>query len=161
MPVTRLIDVSHEVTAGMVTVPGLPAPVVSDFLSREDSRAHYSHGTTFQIGRIELVANTGTYIDSPFHRFEDGVDLAGLDLSRLADLDGIVVDARGATLEDLGSKNGTLLGGAKIHGAIGLNDRDEIRVGPARLVFRLYRRAGSTATASESAKAAPRHEDRK
>ena len=91
---TRLIDVSHELSEGMVTVPGLPAPVVSDFLSREDSRAHYSHGTAFQIGRIELVANTGTYVDSPFHRFEDGVDLAGLDLSRLADLDGIVVDAR-------------------------------------------------------------------
>ncbi|HEX8917942.1 MAG TPA: cyclase family protein [Chloroflexota bacterium] len=90
----RLIDVSHEVTDGLVTYPGLPAPVVSDFLSREDSRAYYSAGTTFQIGRIELVANTGTYVDSPFHRFGDGVDLAGLDLSRLADLDGIVVDGR-------------------------------------------------------------------
>jgi len=92
--VTRLIDVSHEVADGLVTYPGLPAPVVSDFLAREDSRAHFSNGTTFQIGRIELVANTGTYVDSPFHRFQEGVDLAGLDLSRLADLDGIVVDAR-------------------------------------------------------------------
>lgn len=92
---TRLIDLSHEVADGLVTYPGLPAPVVSDFLSREESRAHYSVGTTFQIGRIELVANTGTYVDAPFHRFEDGIDLAGLELSRLADLDGIVVDARG------------------------------------------------------------------
>jgi arylformamidase len=92
--VTRLIDVSHEVADGLVTYPGLPAPVVSDFLSREESRAHYGEGTTFQIGRIEMVANTGTYVDSPFHRFPNGIDLAGLDLSRLADLDGVVVDAR-------------------------------------------------------------------
>jgi arylformamidase len=90
----RLIDVSHEVADGLVTYPGLPAPVVTDHLSREESKSHYSEGTTFQIGRIEMVANTGTYLDSPFHRFEDGADLAGLDLSRLADLDGIVVDAR-------------------------------------------------------------------
>lgn len=93
-PVQRLIDVSHEVTDGMVTYPGLPAPVISDFLSREESHSHYSHGTTFQIGRIELVANTGTYVDSPFHRFENGADLADLDLARLADLDGVVLDAR-------------------------------------------------------------------
>jgi arylformamidase len=92
--VTRLIDVSHEVADGVVTYPGLPAPVVCDFLSREASRSNYSEGTTFQIGRIDMVANTGTYVDSPFHRFESGVDLAGLELSRLADLDGMVVDAR-------------------------------------------------------------------
>jgi kynurenine formamidase len=78
----------------MSTYPGLPGPLISDYLSREDSRAHYSEGTEFQIGRIEVVANTGTYVDSPFHRYEHGTDLAGLDLSRLADLDGTVVDAR-------------------------------------------------------------------
>ena len=91
----RLIDVSHEVADGLVTYPGLPAPLVCDYLSREASRSHYSEGTTFQIGGIEMVANTGTYLDSPFHRYQEGVDLAGLDLSRLADLDGIVIDARG------------------------------------------------------------------
>jgi kynurenine formamidase len=97
----QLIDVSHTLEDGLITYPGLPAPVVCDFLSREESRAHYSDGTTFQIARIEMVANTGTYVDSPFHRFEDGVDLAGLDLSRLTDLDGIVVDAtaRGRALD--------------------------------------------------------------
>lgn len=97
----QLIDVSHTIEDGLITYPGLPAPVVCDFLSREHSRAHYSDGTTFQIARIEMVANTGTYVDSPFHRFEDGVDLAGLDLSRLTDLDGIVVDAtaRGRALD--------------------------------------------------------------
>ena len=92
---TRLIDVSHTVEDGLVTYPGLPAPLVCDFLSREASRAHYDEGTTFQIARIEMVANTGTYVDSPFHRFEDGADLAALELSRLADLDGLVIDATG------------------------------------------------------------------
>lgn len=89
----RLIDVSHEIEAGMITYPGLPAPVVSDHLSREAARAIYAEGTTFQIGRIEMVANTGTYIDAPFHRFADGIDLAGLSLERLADVPGLVIDA--------------------------------------------------------------------
>jgi kynurenine formamidase len=89
----RLIDVSHVVRDGLVTYPGLPAPLVCDFLSREASRALYAEGTTFQIARIEMVANTGTYVDAPFHRFADGADLADLELSRLADLDGLVVDA--------------------------------------------------------------------
>lgn len=92
----RLIDVSHNVRDGLITYPGLPGPVVCDFLSREASRAHYEEGTTFQIGKIEMIANTGTYLDSPFHRFENGVDLAGLELSRLADLDGVVIDASAA-----------------------------------------------------------------
>jgi arylformamidase len=91
----RLIDVSHEIEAGMITYPGLPAPVISDYLSREASPGRYAEGTTFQIGRIEMVANTGTYIDAPFHRFEDGVDLSGLSLERLADVEGLVIDATG------------------------------------------------------------------
>jgi len=91
--IRRLIDVSHEVESGMITYPGLPVPTVSDYLSREASGAHYAEGTTFQIGRIEMVANTGTYIDAPFHRFADGCDLADLPLNRLADVEGIVVDA--------------------------------------------------------------------
>jgi kynurenine formamidase len=76
---------------GLVTYRGLPAPVICDFLSREHSRALYAPGTEFQIGRIDMVANTGTYLDSPFHRFADGTDLAGLDLASLADLDTIVI----------------------------------------------------------------------
>lgn len=76
----------------MITYPGLPAPVVSNYLSREASEGHYDAGTTFQIGRIEMVANTGTYVDAPFHRFENGIDLAGLPLERLADLPGLVLD---------------------------------------------------------------------
>ena len=91
----RLIDVSHEIEAGMVTYPGLPAPVVSDYLSRESSRLRYAEETTFQIGRIEMIANTGTYIDAPFHRFDGGIDLSGLPLGRLADVEGLVIDATG------------------------------------------------------------------
>jgi arylformamidase len=90
----KLIDVCHTVEDGMVTYKGLPAPVISDHLSREESKNYYESGTTFQIGRIEMVANTGTYLDSPFHRYSDGTDLAGLDLYSLANLDGIVVRCR-------------------------------------------------------------------
>jgi arylformamidase len=86
-----LVDLSHTIHAGMTTYPGLPGPIVCDFLSREDSRAHYAEGTTFQIAKVELLANTGTYVDSPFHRYEDGLDLAGLPLEKLADLPLVVV----------------------------------------------------------------------
>jgi kynurenine formamidase len=86
-----LIDVSHTVEHGMVTYPGLPAPSICDWLSREASRTKYAHGTEFQIGKIELVANTGTYVDSPFHRYEDGKDLSELPLESLADLECLVV----------------------------------------------------------------------
>jgi kynurenine formamidase len=89
----KLIDVSHEIESGMITYPGLPAPAVSDYLSREASRGKYAEGTTFQIGRIEMVANTGTYIDAPFHRFAEGADLAGLALERIAHVEGLVIDA--------------------------------------------------------------------
>jgi kynurenine formamidase len=85
------VDVSHTVEHGMITYKGLPAPLICDFLSREDSRAHYASGTEFQIGKIEMVANTGTYLDSPFHRYADGTDLAGLSLESLAELDGLVL----------------------------------------------------------------------
>ncbi len=98
---SRLIDVSHIVEDGLVTYPGLPGPIVCDFLSREASRAIYSEDTTFQIGKIELVANTGTYVDSPFHRFEHGDDLAALDLARLADLPGVVIDASQAPSREI------------------------------------------------------------
>jgi arylformamidase len=86
-----LIDLSHTVEDGMLTYPGLPAPVISAHLSRQDSREHYAPGTEFHIGKIEMVANTGTYLDSPFHRFAGREDLSELPLSSLANLDGIVV----------------------------------------------------------------------
>ena len=90
----RMIDVSHTVEHGMVTYKGLPAPVICDFLTREASRASYAPGTEFYIGKIEMVANTGTYVDSPFHRYAQGKDLAALPLESLANLDCVVARVR-------------------------------------------------------------------
>jgi arylformamidase len=90
----QFIDLSHTIEHGLITYKGLPAPVICDFLSREQSKQHYAPGTEFQIGKIEMVANTGTYLDSPFHRYEDGRDLSQLELTSLADLDGLVLRAR-------------------------------------------------------------------
>src|SRR5947199_2959393 len=86
-----LIDLSHAIEHGMITYRGLPAPLICDFLSREQSRSHYAPGTEFQMGKIEMVANTGTYLDAPFHRYPDGIDVSELPLERLANLDGIVI----------------------------------------------------------------------
>ncbi|MEU8510901.1 cyclase family protein [Kitasatospora sp. NPDC048722] len=91
-----VVDLSHPIEAGMTTYPGLPGPVISDHMSRADSRPRYTPGTEFQIGRIEMVANTGTYLDTPFHRYPDGADLSGLDLALLADVPGVLIDATGA-----------------------------------------------------------------
>src|SRR5512136_1042822 len=91
----RLVDVSHVVEHGLITYKGLPGPVISDFLSREESRETYAEGTAFHIGKIEMVANTGTYLDSPFHRYAQGRDLSELSLSSLANLEGLVVRIRG------------------------------------------------------------------
>jgi arylformamidase len=93
-PIPRtFFDLSHTIEHGMITYRGLPAPLICDFLSREASRKLYAEGTEFHIGRIDMVANTGTYLDSPFHRFEHGKDLADLPLNSLAALDGIIVRA--------------------------------------------------------------------
>lgn len=89
----RLVDLSHTIVHGMTTYPGLPGPVICDYLSREASCGRYAPGVEFQIGKIEMVANTGTYVDSPFHRYADGTDLAGLRLESLAGLDALVVRA--------------------------------------------------------------------
>ena len=85
------IDLSHTIEDGLITYKGLPAPVICDFLRREASRRLYAPGTEFQIGKIEMVANTGTYLDSPFHRYADGKDLSELPLERLADLEAVVI----------------------------------------------------------------------
>jgi arylformamidase len=86
-----LVDLSHTIEHGLVTYKGLPAPVVCDYLSRENSRQFYEEGTEFQIGKIEMVTNTGTYIDCPFHRFENGKDLSELGLEYFTDLDAIAI----------------------------------------------------------------------
>jgi kynurenine formamidase len=91
----RFIDLSHTIEDGMITYKGLPAPLICDHLSREQSRVHYAPGTEFQIGRITMVANTGTYIDSPFHRYADGADVADFELASIASLDAVVVRVTG------------------------------------------------------------------
>jgi kynurenine formamidase len=97
----RLVDLSHVVHHGLETYPGLPAPEICDFLSREVSRTKYAAGTEFQIGKITMVANTGTYVDAPFHRYANGKDLSELPLESLADLDAVVVRVpSGATAID-------------------------------------------------------------
>jgi arylformamidase len=103
-----LIDVSHVVEHGMITYKGLPAPLICDFLSREQSRSHYAPGTEFHIGKIEMVANTGTYLDSPFHRYADGKDLSQLSLDRLANLQGVAFQ--------VDRSKGRAIGPAAFHG---------------------------------------------
>jgi arylformamidase len=109
-----LIDLSHTVEHGMITYKGLPGPIISDHLSREASKSNYEAGTEFHIGRIEMVANTGTYLDSPFHRYPKGKDLSELELNSLANLEGVLVrclpagtdpSQRGISPETLASRN--------------------------------------------------------
>ncbi len=98
MPVqNKLIDLSHTIFNNLVTYKGLPAPIICDYLSREDSQSYYEEGTTFQIGKIEMVGNTGTYIDCPFHRFENGKDLSEVDLESFANIEAIIINAVDST----------------------------------------------------------------
>jgi arylformamidase len=90
-----LLDLSHTIEDGMVTYKGLPTPHICDFWDRASSAANYDDGSTFQIGRIDMVANTGTYLDTPFHRYAEGDDLAAVGLDRLANLKGLCVRAEG------------------------------------------------------------------
>jgi kynurenine formamidase len=99
----QYFDLSHEISDGLVTYPGLPAPQIDEYLTREASRARYAPGTEFSISRITMVANTGTYLDTPFHRFADGFDLAGLKLEQLADLEGVLVRLVGSPERAIGA----------------------------------------------------------
>jgi arylformamidase len=90
-PEARLVDLSHLIEHGMTTYKGLPGPIICDYWTRDGSAAQFDDGSTFQIGRIDMVANTGTYLDTPFHRYADGADLAAVELGRMAALPGLVV----------------------------------------------------------------------
>jgi arylformamidase len=110
----QILDLSHRVEHGMVTYPGLPTPVIRDHLSFEGSRSHYDAGTEFQIGAIEMVANTGTYLDVPAHRYPDGYGLVDLPLHRVVDVPAVVVDAPGPAIE------AATLGGVELRGRAAL-----------------------------------------
>jgi arylformamidase len=101
-PATRLVELNHVLSAGMVTYPGLPGPQIGAHLSREESRAHYAAGTEFTIGRVTMVTNTGTYVDAPYHRYPTGADLAGMPLSAFADLPIVVARVTGAAERGVG-----------------------------------------------------------
>ena len=94
MSISKFVDLSHTIAHGMNTYQGIPAPVIRDFLSREESKKNYEEGTEFHIGIIEIASNTGTYINVPFHRYADGGDLSDIALGTLAGLDGILIDAQ-------------------------------------------------------------------
>ena len=110
----RLIDLSHVIEDGMITYKGLPAPVMCDYLSRENSKKNYDPGTEFQIGKIEMVSNTGTYIDCPFHRYADGQDLSEVTVERFAELEGVLIKV------DLQDGNGI---GKKVFEGLNLKDK--------------------------------------
>jgi arylformamidase len=110
----RFVDLSHPIRDGMITYPGLPAPVIGTNLSREASRQRYAPGTEFFIGSISMVGNTGTYVDAPFHRFPDGADLAGLPLAALTDLPGVVIRAVARRAVDADALDGVDLGGRAV-----------------------------------------------
>jgi len=97
----HLVDLSHTITEGMQTYPGLPTPTIATHLSREEAEEVYAPGVTFHIGIVTLCTNTGTYLDVPFHRYAEGYDLAALDLARVADLPGVVLDRRGTRTVEL------------------------------------------------------------
>ncbi|SMH45820.1 Kynurenine formamidase [Rathayibacter oskolensis] len=99
-----IVDLSHTVSDGLVTYPGLPAPRIRPHLTREASRAVYAPGTEFAMDVIEMIGNTGTYLDSPYHRYEGGRDLADLDLETLVDLPTVVVDVRGSAQRGIGEE---------------------------------------------------------
>ncbi|MCG7593948.1 cyclase family protein [Mycobacterium sp. PSTR-4-N] len=110
MSTRRVVDLSHPIRAGLITYPGLPAPVISPYLTREQSREKYAPGTEFAMDLITMIGNTGTYLDSPFHRYGDGADLAGLDLSTLVGIPAEVVHldpdhARAITVDDLADRD--------------------------------------------------------
>jgi kynurenine formamidase len=94
----QIVDLSHTIEHEMTTYPGLPGPLISDHLSRDASRSFYAPGTEFQIGRIDMVANTGTYLDTPSHRYADGFDLAELPIERVANVRGLCVSSEGPEL---------------------------------------------------------------
>lgn len=101
----RLVDLSHALDEGTLTYPGLPAPSITQYLTREESRRIYADGTEFQIARIEMVANSGTYLDAPFHRYAEGRDMAELPLESVADLEAVVVEASGRATGSVAFEN--------------------------------------------------------
>ena len=94
----RFIDLSHVIRHGMLTYPGLPGPEIGEHLSWEESHARYAPGTEIRIASISMVANTGTYLDTPAHRYRDGWGIEDLPLELVAAVPGLVVEAGGPSI---------------------------------------------------------------
>jgi kynurenine formamidase len=138
-----LVDLSHRITDGMMTYPGLPGPVIGTHLSREAAEAIYAPGTTFHIGMLTICTNTGTYIDVPFHRYEDGYDLAELALEQVARLPGVVLDRRGVETIELSAGD---LAGLERHAALVRTDHSQ-HFGTERYADRHPHLSGASAEA--------------
>ena len=134
------VDLSHRITDGMETYPGLPTPIIGTHLSREAAEQIYGPGITFQIGLITICTNTGTYLDVPFHRYADGHDLAGLALDRVAERPAVVLDRRGATTIEL---NEAYLGGLEGHAVLVRTDHGDLFGTPEYFVDHPHLSAGS------------------
>ena len=124
-----IVDLSHPIRAGLVTYPGLPAPVITPHLTREASRDVYAPGTEFAMDVITMIGNTGTYLDSPFHRYADGRDLAGLDLTTLVGLPARVVDATDGVRTGRGIPASSLVGAGEPGGAVLLHTGWDVHFG--------------------------------
>lgn len=96
---SNLVDLSHRISNGLTTYPGLPPPLIDAYIDHQNSQSHYTNGTEFHIGQIRLVMNTGTYVDSPFHRYREGTDISGLALDQLANLDSVCIRTKGHCLD--------------------------------------------------------------
>jgi kynurenine formamidase len=136
---------------GMITYPGLPGPSITPFLTREASRARYAPGTEFAIEQNTLVGNTGTYLDSPYHRFATGPDLAAIPLARTADLPAVVIRVTGAPQPGTGV--GALAAAAVRGKAVLLHTGDATRFGTPEYArdAHFLTRAGATWLASHDA----------
>jgi kynurenine formamidase len=109
-----LVDLSHTIEDGMTTYPGIPGPVITDHLSRADSRGHYAPGVEFCLGRIDMVTNVGTYLDTPFHRYAEGHDLSEVPLEAVAGVPVVAVDAPGPAVDAAALPTRSLTGTAVI-----------------------------------------------
>ena len=179
---SRLVELSHVISEHMVTYPGLPGPEITPYLTREASRPIYAGGVEFAIDWIKMVGNTGTYLDSPYHRYHDGVDLAGLSLASLADLPAVVVRTVGSRSRqvDVGSlaayrsrdvlscctPGGRALGHTGLRRGRPLSDRgrcpstDRAQGPPRRHRFGQHRRPRGTSPARPQLAAGRRHSHR-
>lgn len=87
------IDLSHSIENGTVTYPGDPPALIELTLDRKLTSKLNGGGTTsgVEINTIKMVSTSGTYIDAPYHVFEDGKKIKDYPIEKLVNLPSIVV----------------------------------------------------------------------